>query len=398
MQLVYKLIKAKNRDINQFDVSQVSKYSLEGALLKQKLLLLPSGWLSLQPSRAFSCAEPSVGKTGKTRIFSFSVKMIRSFESSKNRMGTRRPPRAIDKVPQNLWLTPIFNYSGHLGHKSTKVPISRAWLPPMGDYLVGNRNRVAVINSHLALERASKGLYLSATVLRKKGHILVVDTRGETSPLPNLIENSSHDIPTSISFSGPRWMGGSLTNWASISVMVRRCAQISKQFDDIITQNRTHIPRYEKMRNAFPGFIKTSRPNGGHKWVSDPLDGGGFVGHPWPSKGRPTNPFMKAEKLFLPGVREKEAENFPKFHQARLRFKRRPDLLWILNPNENRHVIEEAKRLSIPTIGIVDSNTDLSSLNVSIPANDNGSFLVNQLLTILITLSKTSSICLQHKL
>ena len=385
MQAIFKRIKIENKNIKQSYILQVSKYGVRGALLKQELLLFPTG----------------VYNTRKTRNFLFSMNMIRSFKSSRNRVGGQWPPRTIDgvrwppprwpssasaeyraaneplaieRVPQNLWLTPIFNYGGHLGHKSTKVPISRAWLPPMGDYLVGNRNRVAVINSHLALERAAKGLYLSATVLRRKGHILVVDTRGEASPLPNLIENSNHRIPTSISFSGPRWIGGTLTNWTSISVMVRRCAQISKQFDSIVTQNRTHIPRYEKMRDAFPGFIKTSCLYNGKKQVLDPL--------------------KKTGKLFFPETEEKADEDLFKFHKARLRFKRRPDLLWILNPNENRHVIEEAERLSIPTIGIVDSNTDLSSVTVSIPANDNGSFLVNRLITILITLSEASSKCL----
>ena len=334
MQAVFETIRVESRDKKQSHLLEVSKDSLGDALSKQEWLLIPTGYLSAKaPSMAFAQhelstggqrtpsgfkAEVSVGNTRKIRNFSFSVKMIRSFESSKNRMEARwrcsshamnnagaQRMLSKDEVPQNLWLTSIFNYGGHLGHKSTRVPVSRVWFPSMGDYLVGSRNKVAVINSHLALERVAKGLYLSATVLRRKGHILVIDTRGEASPLPNLIENSNHNIPSSISFSGPRWVGGTLTNWASISVMVRRCAQISKQFDGIITQNRTHIPRYEKMRNAFPGFIKTSSLHGADKWASDPLfaqhalsTGRRFVGHPWPSKGRPTSPLKMLEDRF----------------------------------------------------------------------------------------------------
>ena len=361
MTAVFKTTKFKNK--KRSNTSQVSKHCLDRLFLKQGL--------------------------SEEKKPSFPLEISQSAVSPKNRM---RPLK-------NSWLKHTLNYSGHVGHKHVKLSLSRAWLPPIGDYLIGNRNSLATFNSHLVLEGAVKGLYLSATVLQRRGHILVVDTRGEASPLPNLIENSNHRIPASLSFSGPCWVGGSLTNWESISVMVRRCAQISKQFDVFITQNRIHIPRYEKMMNAFPGFIKVSLPffastmHGqglysqsrpcivdakkgfdGHPWPCIKDAKKGFDGHPWPTKGQPPNLFKEGEL---------------NSYEPQLRFKRRPDLLWILNPNENRHIIEEAKRLSIPTIGIVDSNTDLSNITVSIPVNVNASFWPNKLITTLITLSKS---------
>jgi small subunit ribosomal protein S2 len=110
------------------------------------------------------------------------------------------------------------------------------------------------------------------------------------------------------------------------------------------------------MRHAFPGFIKSN-----HLFQKT----GGSL-------------FTLAGK----------GENLLNFHDAQLRFKRRPDLLWILNPNENRHIIEEAERLSIPTVGMVNSNTDLSGITVTIPANTDSSFWPSKVITILLTLSK----------
>jgi small subunit ribosomal protein S2 len=191
---------------------------------------------------------------------------------------------------------------------------------------------VALIDSPLTLKQAIKGLYLSSTVVRRQGHILIIDTRGETSSMSGLVKSSNYKIPTALSFSGSRWMGGSLTNWDSISIMVRRCAQISKQFDGFLAQNRIHIPRYEKMREAYPGFIKTS-----------------------------------------------------------LCFKRGPDLLWVINPTENKHIIQEANRLNIPIIGLVDSNTDLSNITIPIPINTNTLFQSNKLITTLLALSNSLS-------
>ena len=241
-------------------------------------------------------------------------------------------PSFFNKKNKNLWLKTFLKDGGHMGHKPLKLPISRLWYPHIGSFIIGDRNTVALINSPLTLKQAIKGLYLSATILRRRGHILMIDTRGETSSLSGLVKSSNDKIPTALSFSGSRWMGGSLTNWGSISVMVRRCAQISKQFDGFLAHNRIHIPRYEKMREAYPGFIKTS-----------------------------------------------------------LCFKRRPDLLWVINSTENRHIIQEADRLNIPTIGLVDSNTNLSNITVPIPINTNTLFQSNKLITTLLTLSNSLS-------
>ncbi len=241
-------------------------------------------------------------------------------------------PSLLNKKSKDLWLKAFLKDGGHMGHKPLKLPISRLWYPHMGNFIIGDRNKVALINSPLTLKQAIKGLYLSSTVLRRQGHILIIDTRGETSSLSGLVKSSNYKIPAALSFSGSRWMGVSLTNWDSISIMVRRCAQISKQFDGFLAHNRIHIPRYEKMREAYPGFIKTS-----------------------------------------------------------LCFKRSPDLLWVINPTENRHIIQEANRLNIPIIGLVDSNTDLSNITIPIPIKTNTLFQSNKLITTLLTLSNSLS-------
>lgn len=256
---------------------------------------------------------------------------------------TRQVPSDVQNLGRlrgsPLWLKPCLKHGGHIGHKPLDLPTSRLWDPRAPTFLIGDRNRVAVVNSHLTLEGAAKGLYLSAAVLRRRGHILIIDTRGEASPLANLVESSNHFIPASLSFSGSRWMGGSLTNWDSISGMVRRCAHISREFDAFLTENRIHIPRYERMRQAYPGFVKVVSPA----------------------------VFNSSE--------------------IRLRFKRRPDLLWLVNPNDNRHIVQEAERLGIPTIGVMDSNTNPSNITIPIPVNPNTSFWSNKLIKTLLALS-----------
>ena len=237
-----------------------------------------------------------------------------------------------------LWLKRLIQSSGHLGHRPLKISLSRICYPAASSLLIGERGRGAVLNPSITLEQTAKGLFLGASVLRRKGKILIIDTRGEISSMDGLIERYNRKIPVSLSFSGNRWVGGSLTNWSSISEMIGRSAQISHKFQAFLERNRIHLPRYEKMKQAYPGFLHSTR-NG-----------------------------------------------------TQLRFTRQPDLLLIINPNENRHVIEEAGTLKIPVVALVDSNTDLSNITIPIPINYNAPLWSNAIVNILIDLATSLSI------
>ena len=76
---------------------------------------------------------------------------------------------------------------------------------------------------------------------------------------------------------------------------------------------------------------------------------------------------------------------------TQLRLIRQPDLLLIINPNENRHVIEEARTLKIPVVALVDSNTDLSNITIPIPINYNTPLWSNAIVNILIDLATSLS-------
>lgn len=235
------------------------------------------------------------------------------------------------------WLKGLLRSGGHVGHRPLRLSLSRLGHPDTLSCLSGERGGGAITNPLITFKQTAKGLLLAASVLRQKGHVLVIDTRGETSPLGGLIERHNRGIPTSLSFSGDRWVGGTLTNWASISRMVCRSAQISSNFEAFLKRDRIHVPRYEKMRQAYPGFLKTQS---------------GAV---------------------------------------HLRLKRHPDLLFFTNPNENRHVIQEARTLNIPVMALVDSNTDLTHITVPIPVNSNASLWSNKIVSTLIDLAESLS-------
>ncbi|BDA51699.1 Ribosomal protein S2 (mitochondrion) [Coccomyxa sp. Obi] len=264
---------------------------------------------------------------------------IKVNETSTNQLRTTdRQSLPVKSEFALIWLKRLIQSSGHLGHRPFKLSLSRICYPAASSLLIGERGRGAIINPSITLEQTAKGLFLGASVLRQKGKILIIDTRGEISPMGGLIERYNRQIPASLSFSGSRWVGGSLTNWSSISEMIGRSAQISHKFQAFLERNRIHLPRYEKMKQAYPGFLHFTR-NG-----------------------------------------------------TQLRLTRQPDLLLIINPNENRHVIEEAQTLKIPVVALVDSNTDLSNITIPIPINYNVPLWSNAIINILIDLATSLSI------
>jgi len=101
-----------------------------------------------------------------------------------------------------------------------------------------------------------------------------------------------------------------------VSKSIQTFMEFSKRFEKFISINNINFPRYKKMSQSFQGLkIDSSRS------------------------------FRKQIE--------------------------RPDIIFLINPNDNRHVVEEAVSLKIPVIAITDSNTDLLGISFPIPGNSN---------------------------
>jgi small subunit ribosomal protein S2 len=223
---------------------------------------------------------------------------------------------------------------GHIGHNAASTLQPRLRHPLSSQLLLGKRGRGDVACPSLSVDQAAKGLHLIARVLQHGGHVLLLDTRGEASALQRFVEARASLLPPSLSFGGQHWVGGTLTNWNTISKMVFRCAQISNQFDTFLMSNRVHLPRYEKMRRSYLGFLQHNKMYGNKKGVS--IENKQMAGNGY------------ADDVKLTG---------------------HPDLLLVINPAENRQIIRESERLGIPVVGVVDSNDNLRGITVPVLIN-----------------------------
>lgn len=234
----------------------------------------------------------------------------------------------MKKKQYNNWIVSShenFKTGINLGHKSINLSKTNFWHPLMSHYLLGIRNGIAIFNTQQTRKCLLRAFYIIALVLKSKGTLLLVNTNPEFFKIcKNLTFQTEKNLSkkykildsSSISYCCYKWVGGLLTNWKQISKSVLTFAKFSERCDKFLTKNNLDFPRYKKVKRCFEGLL--SKKNG---------------------------------KVFLA------------FHE-------KPDLIFLMNPNENRNVIAEANKLHIPIIAIVESNTNLKGINFPIPANN----------------------------
>ena len=238
---------------------------------------------------------------------------------------------------------------GHIGHNATSTLQPRLRHPLSSHHLLGKRGKGDVVCPFLSADQATRGLYLVAKVLQRGGSVLLIDTRGDASPLQRFVEGQTSSLPSKLSFVGQHWAGGTLTNWSNISKTVRRCAQISGRFDNFLCDNRLHLPRYEKMRKSYLGLLQTS------------VMSKDFQDFKQNKETQDTYPSLHEP---LKNNRVKGAKGM-----GSVKLTSHPDLLVVINPAENRHIIKESQRLGIPVVAVVDSNETLHGITVAVAIN-----------------------------
>lgn len=188
----------------------------------------------------------------------------------------------------------------HFGHQAHR------WNPKMGPYIYGVRNKIHIIDLTQTVPLLHQALVKISDTVADGGRVLFVGTKRQAADA--IAEAAKRSAQY---FINHRWLGGTLTNWKTISQSIRRL----RQLEDIL---------------------------------ADP-------------QGR-----TKKEVLNL--TRERD-----KLNQALGGIKEMggtPDLLFVLDTNKEQIAIQEAKKLGIPIVAVVDTNCDPDGIDFPIPGND----------------------------
>ena len=190
----------------------------------------------------------------------------------------------------------------HFGHQSHR------WNPKMAEFIFGARNNIHIIDLAQTVPMLHRALQAVSDTVAKGGRILFVGTKRQAQD--GVAEAAKRSAQY---FVNSRWLGGTLTNWKTISASIKRLRQLEEML------------------------------------------GSGEAGR-----------YTKKERLTL--TREKD-----KLEKALGGIKEMgglPDLLFVIDTNKEDIAIKEARRLNIPVAAIVDTNCDPDGINFVVPGND----------------------------
>ena len=193
----------------------------------------------------------------------------------------------------------------HFGHQTHR------WNPEMASYIFGSRNGIHVIDLSQTVPLLHQALVAVSDTVASGGRVLFVGTKRQASePI------ARHALQCAQYYMNTRWLGGTLTNWQTISNSIKRLRELEEMLDGDSAEGLTK----KEILNLTRHRTKLDRALGGIKTMG--------------------------------GV---------------------PEMMFVIDTNKEAIAIAEAKTLGIPVIAILDSNSDPEGIDFPVPGNDDAS-------------------------
>ena len=188
------------------------------------------------------------------------------------------------------------------------------WNPKMKQYIFGEKNSIHIIDLTQTVDFLKNALIQVHKTISAGGKLLIVSTKKQASEQVSELAKETGQY-----FVNYRWLGGMLTNWNTIQNSIKRL----KKLDD-----------------------QLSKENLG---------------------------FTKKEILKFGKEREKLKRSLGGISEM----KKTPDLIFIIDTNIESLAVAEAKKLGIPIIAVLDTNSDPTGIEFPIPGNDDARRSIN---------------------
>ncbi len=185
------------------------------------------------------------------------------------------------------------------------------WNPKMDRYIYGSRNNIHIIDLSQTVPLLDQALKVVSDTVANGGRVLFVGTKRQASEIIADAAKRSAQY-----YVNARWLGGMLTNWQTISNSIKRLRELENILGGDAAEALTKKERLMLTRES----DKLERALGGIK------DMGGT-----------------------------------------------PDILFIVDTNKESIALQEAKKLKIPVVAVLDSNCDPDNVDYPIPGNDDAS-------------------------
>ena len=195
----------------------------------------------------------------------------------------------------------LLEAGAHFGHQTHR------WNPKMDRYIFGSRANIHIIDLSQSIPLLHQALVKVREVAASGGRVLFVGTKRQASdPVATAAKRCAQY------FVNHRWLGGTLTNWRTISQSIARLRELEGVLDG------DHGGRTKKE------LLQLTRER-------------------------------EKLELSLGGIKDMGGI---------------PDLMFVIDTNKEAIAIQEARKLNIPVIAILDSNSDPDGITYPVPGND----------------------------
>jgi len=192
----------------------------------------------------------------------------------------------------------------HFGHQTHR------WNPRMAPYIYGERNGIHIIDLTQTVPLLDQALQVVRDTVAKGGRILFVGTKRQAQKTVAEAAEKSAQY-----YINHRWLGGTLTNWKTVSNSISRLKAIDERLaggaEGLTKKERLGLEREQAKLQASLGGIR---------------DMGGV-----------------------------------------------PDLIFVIDTNKEALAVQEARKLGIPVVAILDTNSSPDGIEYPIPGNDDAS-------------------------
>ncbi len=185
---------------------------------------------------------------------------------------------------------------------------TRRWNPKMAKYIFTERNGINVIDLQQTVKYADQAYDFMRDAAANDAVVLFVGTKKQAADAVKEEAERSGQY-----YINHRWLGGTLTNWGTIQKRIARLKEIKRMEEEGI---------FDVLPKKEVALLNKQR--------------------------------ARLEK-FLGGI-----EDMPRI----------PDVMYVVDPHKEQIAVKEAKKLGIPVVAMVDTNTDPDDIDVIIPAND----------------------------
>jgi small subunit ribosomal protein S2 len=194
----------------------------------------------------------------------------------------------------------LLEAGAHFGHQTHR------WNPKMERYIFGARSNIHIIDLSQSLPLLHQALVAVRDVSAKGGRVLFVGTKRQASePVAQAARRCAQY------YVNHRWLGGTLTNWRTISGSIARLRELEGLLTEGSGRTKKELLQLTRERDKL--------------------------------------------ELSLGGIKDMGGI---------------PDLMFVIDTNKEAIAIQEARKLNIPVIAILDTNSDPDGITYPIPAND----------------------------